>query len=167
MNRFHRLFCALMLVTASIAPARGAAQGAAGAGECAVEIPAGAADSLFALARERAGTGAYALVPFTRKPRAIPARGSMNWSALDVQQLERLARGAPMVAVAYELGSDGVPVRVEVVRGSGDERTDRLVADSYRQTRYQPARAGKCPVPYFGVEPFRMRLRTEVRRVPA
>jgi hypothetical protein len=143
------------------------AQAGRAAGACeGGEYASTAADSLFSLARERARTGEYVLVPFTRKPSVLPSRGSVDWGALGPQQVERLSQGTPPL-VAYLLGEDGAPIKVEVVRSSGDARVDELVAATYRQRQYKPARAGRCAVPYFGVEPFRMRVRTETRVIPA
>lgn len=169
MSRSPWWTCVLVSSLALFLPGRATAQRGACADASDAEGSASlsaAADSLFSLARERARAGNYVLVPFTRKPSALPSRGSVDLGALGPQQLERLSRGTPPL-VAYLLREDGTPMRVEIVRSSGDDHVDQLVANSYRQRQFKPAQDGRCTVPFFGVEPFRVKIRTEVRRIPA
>ncbi|MFL5381795.1 MAG: energy transducer TonB [Longimicrobiaceae bacterium] len=156
-SRTAVLACAM--VAAALAPGALAAQ--ANSTACApVErladgrTVAAAADSLFRLAHERERGGDYVLVPFTRKGRQELTRRPLE---LDRSMTERLLRGGLTTMLAYQLDREGRPVRVEVVRGSGEPQFDRLALEGFQGARYRPARAGACDVPFFDVAPFEAR----------
>jgi TonB family protein len=126
---------------------------------------AAAADSLFRLAHERERGGDYVLVPFTRKARELSRGRSPSVGGMDRSTSERLMRGGLTTLLAYQLDREGKPVRVEVVRSSGDPQFDRIAVESVHGSRYSPARSRACDVPFFDVTPFSIRVRLESRSV--
>jgi hypothetical protein len=124
---------------------------------------AAAADSLFRLAHEREREGDYVLVPFTRKARELSRGRAPSVGAMDRSTMERLMRGGLTTLLAYQLDREGLPVRVEVVRSSGDPQFDRIATESFQGSRYSPARSQACDVPFFDVTRFSARARVERR----
>ena len=126
---------------------------------------AAAADSLFRLAHEREREGDYVLVPFTRKARELSRGRAASAGGMDRSTMERLTRGGLTTLVAYQLDREGKPLRVEVVRTSGDPQFDRIAVESLQTSRYSPARSQACDVPFFDVTRFSLRARVESRAV--
>ncbi|MFL5381794.1 MAG: energy transducer TonB [Longimicrobiaceae bacterium] len=166
-SRTAVLACAM--VAAALAPGALAAQ--ADSTACAPgdrladgRTVAAAADSLFRLAHERQRDGDYVLVPFTRKGRQLSSTSRPPTGELDRSLLNRLMQGGGLTTLlAYQLDREGKPVRVEVVRSSGEPRFDRIALDQYQSAQYHPARSGACTVPYFEVAPYSARARVERR----
>jgi len=167
-NRTAVLACAM--VAAALAPGTLAAQADSTACAPADRLADGrtvaaAADSLFRLALERKREGDYVLVPFTRKARELSRGRSLSAGAMDRSTTERLMRGGLTTLLAYQLDREGRPVRVEVVRSSSDPQFDRIALESLQGSRYRPARAQACDVPFFDVTPYSIRVRVETRSV--
>lgn len=165
-NRTAVLACAL--VTAALAPGALAAQ--ADSTACAPgdrladgRSVAAAADSLFRLAHEREREGDYVLVPFTRKGRQLSTEGPPT-GELDRSTMARLLMsGGLTTLLAVQLDREGKPVRVEVVRSSGDPNFDRIALQRTQGGQFRPARSGACDIPFFDVIPYRVRARVERR----
>jgi len=165
-NRTVGLACAL--VAAALAPSALSAQ--ADSTACAPgdrladgRSVAAAADSLFRVAHDRSREGNYVLVPFTRKGRQISTEGPPT-GELDGSTMSRLfMAGGLTTLLAVQLDREGRPVRVEVVRSSGDPNFDRIALQRTQGGQFRPARSGACDVPFFDVIPYRVSARVERR----
>ena len=103
------------------------------------------------------------LVPFTRKGRQLSTEGPPT-GELDRNTMARLfMSGGLTTLLAVQLDREGKPVRVEVVRSSGDANFDRIALQRTQGSQFRPARSGACDIPFFDVIPYRVRARVERR----
>ncbi len=52
------------------------------------------------------------------------------------------------------INTDGTPIHVQVVRSSRYSEMDQATLTVIRSMRFEPAKNGQCPVPFFTVIPF-------------
>jgi TonB family protein len=127
--------------------------------------PAAVADSLFALARRR-GDGPLEFERFTRPPRVLPDRRGGGHMDIDDASWERMSHGGMRATLASLIDPEGRPVRVEILRSSGDAQFDMVALGTLRDERYRPAQAGSCPVAYFLLGTFEFRAERQLRMGP-
>jgi len=82
-------------------------------------------------------------LPMTTSSQPVPIPGQTPAPRYPAQALRRDERGT--VLVRAEIGPDGVPTSVSVVRGSGSRTLDRAATDAVRRWRFRPAQLNGQP----------------------